>query len=281
MKTSFLNGGDQYGGGNLATSLDWGRYLTGSVSFDVYCELPQGTTQANIIDASYKPAFMMSSEHPNSFVSDWDGTDKTLRVGGARLYASDSAYTRDIGQNEWTHVEIFFDDVLRGVPVDVYLDGVNGDDWYGGDGGGYKTDGDWSRVRDFDRDNLIAAFSNMDTWFIQFECKTDIAHSGVNIGIRNVQLNSGAEDGDCNLDGMTTDLDVSILAGNWQVLSGMKWVDADFNNDGMVTDLDVSLLAGKWQDGVPVEGAPVPEPGTLVLLITSALGLLACGRRRR
>jgi hypothetical protein len=76
--------------------------------------------------------------------------------------------------------------------------------------------------------------------------------------------------GDANLDGETNDLDVSILAANWQRVGNMTWRTADFNKDSCVNDLDASLLASHWPDSIfPM----VPEPTQWVMLIMLAIGV--------
>ena len=87
--------------------------------------------------------------------------------------------------------------------------------------------------------------------------------------------------GDADLNGSVTGADLSLLlskynqAGNWAV--------GDFNYDGSVTGADLSLLLSKYNQSIPasVAGAPVPEPGTVVLLGMAALGVWACAWRRR
>ena len=53
-------------------------------------------------------------------------------------------------------------------------------------------------------------------------------------------------------------------------------IPGDANNDGMVDGSDVTILAGNWQYGVTPEASAVPEPTTLVLLLTLTLLALPC-----
>ena len=87
--------------------------------------------------------------------------------------------------------------------------------------------------------------------------------------------------GDANKDGKVDGSDVTILAGNWQVLTGATWEMGDFNGDGKVDGSDVTILAGNWQAGVTTAAAAVPEPGMLVLLLGAIVALFARHRVRR
>ena len=90
--------------------------------------------------------------------------------------------------------------------------------------------------------------------------------------------------GDANNDGKVDGSDVTILAGNWQkgVSDGLvaSWDEGDFNGDGKVDGSDVTILAGNWQYGVSTAASAVPEPSTIILLI-SALASLGLFLRRR
>ena len=72
--------------------------------------------------------------------------------------------------------------------------------------------------------------------------------------------------GDANSDGQVDGSDVTILAGNWQVLENATWEMGDFNGDGRVDGSDVTILAGNWQYGVGSTASAVPEPSTLLML---------------
>jgi autotransporter-associated beta strand protein len=88
--------------------------------------------------------------------------------------------------------------------------------------------------------------------------------------------------GDFNLDGVVDNLDKSIWFAH--AFTGTTWQQGDTNYDGAVNGLDRDL----WFAHVgmpPIAGlpaaagvTPVPEPGTLVLLATSLIGLLTCNR---
>ena len=95
---------------------------------------------------------------------------------------------------------------------------------------------------------------------------------------------------DANLDGVVYGLDFAALVGNWRT-SGKDWFTADFNFDGNVDGLDFAALVGSWRDtagprpgggGPPLGlgGTAVPEPGTLVMLLMGAVGLLVFAWRK-
>jgi hypothetical protein len=91
--------------------------------------------------------------------------------------------------------------------------------------------------------------------------------------------------GDFNLDGVVNSLDYAIWAGN--VFTGSTWQQGDANGDGVVNGLDRDL----WYShlglpplaaALPAAGVtPVPEPGTLALLVAGLIGLLVYAWRRR
>ena len=80
--------------------------------------------------------------------------------------------------------------------------------------------------------------------------------------------------GDANRDGRVDGSDVTILAGNWQVLTDAIWNMGDFNGDGKVDGSDVTILAGNWQCGVSTVAASVPEPSTTILCTTLTICVL-------
>ncbi|MBN1908138.1 MAG: hypothetical protein JW818_00230 [Pirellulales bacterium] len=83
--------------------------------------------------------------------------------------------------------------------------------------------------------------------------------------------------GDADFSGTVDAADARILAENWLRSDDVSWGDGDFNDDGVVNDLDASILAAHWQTSH--SEAAVPEPGVLVLGLTSLLAvgtLLVC-----
>ncbi len=85
--------------------------------------------------------------------------------------------------------------------------------------------------------------------------------------------------GDANRDGKVDATDAQALAENWLKTGGATWAQGDFNKDGNVDDIDATMMAANWGYGT-TKSASVPEPGTIVLILGGALGLLV-GRRRR
>lgn len=91
--------------------------------------------------------------------------------------------------------------------------------------------------------------------------------------------------GDANGDGKVDGSDVTIVADNWQAGVGnpnpttITWQMGDFNHDGQVDGSDVTILADRWQAGVSTTAVVVPEPSTIVLLLTALIGLAVWRRR--
>ncbi|MBN1589123.1 MAG: CehA/McbA family metallohydrolase [Pirellulales bacterium] len=84
--------------------------------------------------------------------------------------------------------------------------------------------------------------------------------------------------GDANYDGVVNQADAAAMATHWGVESA-TWAMGDFDLDGVVGPKDASILAANWGYG-EAEGGTVPEPSTLVLLMTLPLAVLFRRRRR-
>ncbi|MBN1912604.1 MAG: PEP-CTERM sorting domain-containing protein [Pirellulales bacterium] len=85
--------------------------------------------------------------------------------------------------------------------------------------------------------------------------------------------------GDTDGNGIVDQFDAHTLAAHWlQYNPDFTNEEGDFNGDGHVDDLDASILAANW-DGITPEGTAVPEPSTLVMLLTLAAGLLLKRRK--
>ena len=141
-----------------------------------------------------------------------------------------------------------------------------------------------------DMELLLALEESSQTWSFNELAISDDGNQLVvgSYGMGSVYLFSlGSEQiaGDANNDGKVDGSDVTILAGNWQkgVSDGLTatWAEGDFNGDGKVDGSDVTILAGNWQYGVEAAAASVPEPSTLVLLISLMIGVVACFKRRQ
>ena len=69
------------------------------------------------------------------------------------------------------------------------------------------------------------------------------------------------------------------LAGNW-LQTGLTGgaSDGDFNGDGNADAIDASIMAANWGAG---EASAVPEPGTLVLLLSMIGSVLLVFYRKK
>ena len=85
--------------------------------------------------------------------------------------------------------------------------------------------------------------------------------------------------GDANCDGLIDENDAYLLAENWNS-ADCNWYKGDFNGDGMVNDIDVTILAGNWRNTAPTS-ASIPEPGILILVVSSVLAALSVYSKRR
>ena len=79
--------------------------------------------------------------------------------------------------------------------------------------------------------------------------------------------------GDANRDGKVDAEDASILADNWLSSNDVSWGEGDFNGDGVVDATDATILAANWNSPTS-NNTTVPEPQTLVLLLSTAVLLL-------
>ena len=85
-----------------------------------------------------------------------------------------------------------------------------------------------------------------------------------------------AVDGDANFDDIVNLSDLGILAGNYGTLQGATRVDADFNNDGAVGISDLAILAANYNTG-----GEVPEPATIILLLTGIASIFSLHRNNK
>ena len=88
--------------------------------------------------------------------------------------------------------------------------------------------------------------------------------------------------GDANGDNKVDINDLTIVLTNYNK-SGMPWFAGDFNADGKVDINDLTIVLSNYNHtyGSSAAGlAAVPEPGSLLLLMLAAAGLLAFFRRK-
>ena len=86
-------------------------------------------------------------------------------------------------------------------------------------------------------------------------------------------------DGDVNADGIVGGYDLTKIIGNWG-MSGATKADGDLSGDGTVDGTDYTEVVTNWGDVLtppPLEPPAVPEPATLLILLSGAL--LAIRRR--
>jgi hypothetical protein len=97
---------------------------------------------------------------------------------------------------------------------------------------------------------------------------------------------------DANLDGVVDDNDVTIVSATYAPgVANPHWALGDFDYNGFVDDDDVTLLGAFYNPAAPPLVAPVPdatgqiaavpEPSSVMLLASAALGAIALLARRR
>jgi len=98
-------------------------------------------------------------------------------------------------------------------------------------------------------------------------------------------------DGDADEDGDVDLSDLGALGTNYGATGGMTWAQGDFDCDGDVDLSDLGTLGtyygqnASWVGGCPCPtggegGAPVPEPGTIVMLVLGTLCLVGYRLRK-
>lgn len=81
--------------------------------------------------------------------------------------------------------------------------------------------------------------------------------------------------GDANKDGKVDAADAAILAENWQTQGTATWAMGDFNGDGNVDDIDAAIMAANWGCSSFGGNASVPEPGTILLLVSGLIAIFS------
>jgi autotransporter-associated beta strand protein len=135
---------------------------------------------------------------------------------------------------------------------------------------------------------MLTASYNNGAWDVGQIRNTTAATTGLSVGWADdataQQLTIMATyAGDANIDGTTDVADLTALLNNYNKTS-MVWANGDFNYDGTVNVADLTALLNNYNKSVAaaaLSSNAVPEPGALILLATSLLGLLAYAWRKR
>jgi autotransporter-associated beta strand protein len=143
-----------------------------------------------------------------------------------------------------------------------------------------------------DVQDALAASYNDGNWNTGKIQSTTATTTGLTLGWKDEPLASQVTimptyAGDANLDGLVGFADLGALLGSFGK-TGKVWADGNFNYDvdGLVDFAELGALLGNFNKSVGVGGGgmsanAVPEPGTIVLLSTGLLGLLAYAWRKR
>jgi fibronectin-binding autotransporter adhesin len=140
---------------------------------------------------------------------------------------------------------------------------------------------------------LLAAGYNNGAWDIGQIRNTTAGTTGLSLGwaddttAQQVTI-MATYAGDVNLDGTTNVADLTALLNNYNK-TGMVWANGDFNYDGDVNVADLTALLNNYNKSIGGSmaavgaslGTAVPEPGTLALLATGLVGMLAYAWRKR
>jgi hypothetical protein len=240
---------------------------TGSVSFSFWAKT-DGTTNGYMLG---------DSENYSNFFIRRDTNDTTMITGGIGTEAN----IENIGPNPedtWQHVVVVSSQETG--QVYCYVDGV------------LAEVSDYARTAEDEKGVLVGLLSDLyigNRYDLNRDFKgwiDDLQIYDATLTLDEVAFlyaNPGEtlleEDlpGDANHDDQVDASDATILAGNWQAGPGATWEMGDFNGDGHVDASDATILAGNWQAGTGA--AAVPEPSTILLLISALVGWFIIRRR--
>ena len=291
------SGGTTYDGTVVDGSLGNTSYVQGKIGQGFYLDNPQDTmTDGDYVSTPY----VMTDQGTISFFVkpgeffDWLGLfdNKGSLISGApqedwecwiyadgrcRFRVESNAYiTKDLddtgGANQWHHIAVSW---FRGVGQDtvnvcMYVNG----ELVGGDDGGTWIDpgtefyiGGGNDLNEYGNgifDDFRIYDVALESWQVE----------------ELYNLGNPLIPGDTNHDNIVDADDAEVLSNNWGSSVSGGGVDGDFNGDGVVNAKDASILAANWGDHNE-SNAPtsVPEPTTLILLLSAALFVLP--RRRK
>ena len=90
--------------------------------------------------------------------------------------------------------------------------------------------------------------------------------------------------GDANLDGEFNSSDMTQIfdKGKYETEEDADWAEGDWNGDDIFDSGDVvtAFVDGGYEKGPPTDAATVPEPASVLLLVTGLIAVAVCRRQR-